>query len=144
MATNIRVEGAQELIKKLRKYGTDAEKKVESITKNIAEEIATDAADNAPANYGKLAQSINASKEYKMLYNVNVNAVPIGAYVEFGTGSKVDVPDEWKDLAWQFYVNGQGYLPHTPYLYPAFRKGRDQYEKDLQDLLDKLSSSFNK
>ena len=81
MATNIRVEGAQELIKKLKKYGTDAEKKVESITKNIAEEIATDAADNAPANYGKLAQSINASKEYKMLYNVNVNAVPIGAYV---------------------------------------------------------------
>ena len=144
MAINVKVEGAQELIKKLRKYGTDAEKKVESITKNIAEEIATDAADNAPANYGKLAQSINASKEYKMLYNVNVNAVPIGAYVEFGTGSKVDVPDEWKDLAWQFYVNGQGYLPPTPYLYPAFRKGRDQYEKYLQDLLDKLSSSFNK
>ena len=144
MATNIRVEGAQELIKKLKKYGTDAEKKVESITKNIAEEIAADAADNAPANYGKLAQSINASKEYKMLYNVNVNAVPIGAYVEFGTGAKVDVPEEWKDLAWQFYVNGQGYLPPTPYLYPAFRKGRDQYEKDLKDLLDKLSSSFNK
>ena len=144
MATNVKVEGAQELIKKLKKYGTDAEKKVESITKNIAEEIATDAADNAPANFGKLAQSINASKEYKMLYNVNVNAVPIGAYVEFGTGAKVDVPDEWKDLAWQFYVNGQGYLPPTPYLYPAFRKGRDQYEKDLQDLLNKLSSSFNK
>ena len=144
MATNVKVEGAQELIKKLKKYGTDAEKKVESITKNIAEEIATDAASNAPVNYGKLAQSINASKEYKMLYNVNVNAVPIGAYVEFGTGAKVDVPDEWKDLAWQFYVNGQGYLPPTPYLYPAFRKGRDQYEKDLQDLLNKLSSSFNK
>ena len=144
MAINVKVEGAQELIKKLKKYGTDAENKVESITKNIAEEIATDAADNAPANYGKLRQSINANKEYKMLYNVNVNAVPIGAYVEFGTGAKVDVPDEWKDLAWQFYVNGQGYLPPTPYLYPAFRKGRDQYEKDLQDLLDKLSSSFNK
>ena len=144
MAINVKVEGAQDLIKKLKKYGTDAENKVESITKNIAEEIATDAADNAPANYGKLRQSINANKEYKMLYNVNVNAVPIGAYVEFGTGAKVDVPDEWKDLAWQFYVNGQGYLPPTPYLYPAFRKGRDQYEKDLQDLLDKLSSSFNK
>ena len=144
MAINVKVEGAQELIKKLKKYGTDAENKVESITKNIAEEIATDAADNAPANYGKLRQSINANKEYKMLYNVNVNAVPIGAYVEFGTGAKVDVPDEWKDLAWQFYVNGKGYLPPTTYLYPAFRKGRVQYENDLQDLLDKLSSSFNK
>ena len=144
MATNIRVEGAQELIKKLRKYGTYAEDKIDSITSAIAQEIATDAASNAPANYGKLRQSINASKENKMLYNVNVNAVPIGAYVEFGTGAKVDVPDEWKDLAWQFYVNGKGYLPPTPYLYPAFRKGRDQYEKDLQNLLDKLSSSFNK
>ena len=144
MATNIRVEGAQELIKKLRKYGKDAEDKIESITAITAQEIATYAASNAPVNYGKLRQSINANKEYKMLYNVNVNAVPIGAYVEFGTGAKVDVPDEWKDLACQFYVNGQGYLPPTPYLYPAFRKGRDQYEKDLQDLLDKLRSSFNK
>ena len=144
MAINVKVEGAQELIKKLKKYGKDAEDKIESITSITAQEIATDAASNAPVNFGKLRQSINASKENKMLYNVNVNAVPIGAYVEFGTGAKVDVPDEWKDLAWQFYVNGQGYLPPTPYLYPAFRKGRDQYEKDLQDLLDKLSSSFNK
>lgn len=144
MAINVRVKGAQELIKKLKNYGKDAESKIESITAITAQEIATDAASNAPANYGKLRQSINATKENKMLYNVNVNAVPIGAYVEFGTGAKVDVPDEWKDLAWQFYVNGKGYLPPTPYLYPAFRKGRDQYEKDLQDLLDKLSSSFNK
>lgn len=144
MAINVRVKGAQELIKKLKNYGKDVEDKIESITAITAQEIATDAASNAPANYGKLRQSINANKEYKMLYNVNVNAVPIGAYVEFGTGAKVDVPEEWKDLAWQFYVNGQGYLPPTPYLYPAFRKGRVQYEKDLQDLLDKLSSSFNK
>ena len=144
MAINVKVEGSQELIKKLKNYGKDAEDKIESITAITAQEIATDAASNAPANYGKLRQSINASKENKMLYNVNVNAVPIGAYVEFGTGAKVDVPDEWKDLAWQFYVNGKGYLPPTPYLYPAFRKGRAQYEKDLQDLLHKLSSSFNK
>jgi HK97 gp10 family phage protein len=144
MAANIRVEGAQEIIKQLKNYGKDVEDKIESITAITAQEIATDAASNAPANYGKLRQSINASKEGKMLYNVNVNAVPIGAYVEFGTGAKVDVPDEWKDLAWQFYVNGKGYLPPTPYLYPAFRKGRAQYEKDLQNLLDKLSSSFNK
>ena len=144
MAANIRVEGAQEIIKQLKKFGKDAEDKIESITAITAQEIATDAASNAPANYGKLRQSINSSKENKMLYNVNVNAVPIGAYVEFGTGAKVDVPDEWKDLAWQFYVNGKGYLPPTPYLYPAYRKGRAQYEKDLQDLLDKLSSSFNK
>ena len=144
MAINVKVEGVQELIKKLKKFGEDAEDKIESITAITAQEIATDAASNAPANYGKLRQSINANKEGKMLYNVNVNAVPIGAYVEFGTGAKVDVPDEWKDLAWQFYVNGKGYLPPTPYLYPAYRKGRAQYEKDLQDLLDKLSSSFNK
>lgn len=144
MSINVRVKGAQELIKKLKNYGKDVEDKIESITSITAQEIASDATSNAPANYGKLRQSINATKEYKMLYNVNVNAVPIGAYVEFGTGAKVDVPEEWKDLAWQFYVNGQGYLPPTPYLYPAFRKGRYQYEKDLQNLLDKLSSSFNK
>ena len=144
MKPKLKITGQKELLKKLAAFGDEAERKVSLITFNTAQEIATDAASNAPANYGKLRQSINATKEYKMLYNVNVNAVPIGAYVEFGTGAKVDVPEEWKDLAWQFYVNGQGFLPPTPYLYPAFRKGRVQYEKDLQDLLDKLSSSFNK
>ena len=65
MATNIRVEGAQELIKKLKKYGKNVEDKIESITAITAQEIATDAASNAPVNYGKLRQSINANKEGK-------------------------------------------------------------------------------
>ena len=64
MAINVKVEGAQELIKKLKKYGKDAEDKIESITSITAQEIATDAASNAPVNFGKLRQSINASKEY--------------------------------------------------------------------------------
>lgn len=42
------------------------------------------------------------------------------AYVEFGTGSKVDIPEGLKKYAMDFYVSGKGRLPAKPYLFPAF------------------------
>ena len=44
MATNIRVEGAKELIKQLKKFGKDVEDKIDSVTAITAQEIATEAA----------------------------------------------------------------------------------------------------
>ena len=55
---------------------------------------------------------------------IRQNFLPMGAYMEFGTGVYVKVAPEWKDMAWQFYVNGKGRLHATPYMYPAFIKGR--------------------
>lgn len=62
---------------------------------------------------------------------IRQNFLPMGAYMEFGTGVYVKVAPEWKDMAWQFYVNGKGRLRATPYMYPAFVKGR----KNLMRLL---------
>lgn len=144
MKPKLKITGDKELLKKIRAFGEEAETRIEGITQIAAQEIALKAIQNVPVNYGKIKQSISSQKESKLLYTVNVNELPIGAYVEFGTGAKVQVPDEWKDLAWQFYVNGQGYLPPTPFLYPAWKAGGKQYEKDLKDLLERLTDKYNK
>lgn len=44
----------------------------------------------------------------------------IGAYVEFGTGSMVQIPEGLEAYAMTFYVNGKGRLPAKPFLFPAF------------------------
>lgn len=144
MKTKLKITGDKQLLKKIRAFGEEAETRIEGITQITANEIALKAIQNVPVNYGKIKQSISAQKETPLLYTVNVNELPIGAYVEFGTGAKVQVADEWKDLAWQFYVNGKGYLPPTPYLYPAWKSGGVQYQKDLEDLLKYLTDKYNK
>lgn len=146
MKPKLVIKGQRELFKKLEAFGDEAEKRVSSITQITAEEIAADATNRAPANFGKLRQSINVEPKTpgNLKYSVNVNVVPIAAYVEFGTGAYVDVPPEWKDMAWAFYVNGKGFMHPQPYLYPAYRSGIDRYERDLQDLLRNLTNKFNR
>lgn len=139
----MKVNGLDKTLRKLAKFGEEADRKVIAVTMVTAQEIATDATQRAPGGKtGKLRQSINASQETPYKWWVNVNIV-YGAYVEFGTGTNVEVPQEWKDLAWSYYVNGQGFMHPQPFLYPAYRKGIKQYEADLKDLLDSLTRKFN-
>ena len=146
MKPKLKITGQKELLKKLAAFGEEAGRKVSLTTFNTAQEIATKAAQNAPTNFGKLKQSINVEPNStgKLFYEVNVNAVPIAAYVEFGTGAFVEVPPEWKDMAWQFYVNGKGWMQPQPYLYPAWRSGSATYERDLEKLLTDLTNKFNR
>ena len=144
MQGKLKITGQKSVFKALAKFGTEVEQKVESVTQTTAQEIALVAAQNAPANFGKLRQSVHARKEGHLFHTVYVNDVPIGAYVEFGTGTFVEVPAEWRDMAWEFYVNGKGYLRPHPYLYPAFTRGKAQYKKDLQQILDNLTKKHSK
>ena len=145
MKPKLKITGQKEVLKKLAEFGDEAERKVSLITFVAAQEIATKAAQNAPTDFGKLKQSINVQPNApgKLFYQVSVNNVPIGAYVEFGTGAFVDVPPEWKDMAWAFYVNGKGWMQPQPYLYPAWRSGGEQYQRDLKKLLSDLTNKFN-
>lgn len=144
MQPKLKITGQKELFKALAKFGQEAEIKIDSVTNITAQEIALNASQNAPTNFGKLKQSIHSRKEGELFYTVYVNNVPIGAYVEFGTGAFVDVPTEWVDMAWQFYVNGKGHLSPQPFLYPAYTRGKAQYEKDLQKLLETLTKKYSK
>lgn len=95
------VKGINETIKELRKFGKDAEKLIDAETEAIAFQIENDAKVLAPKNFGKLAQSISNAKVKMSNYKVTVNE-KYGAFMEFGTGTKVQVPAEFKDMATSF------------------------------------------
>lgn len=165
----LRVKGASEVIKELRKYGKDIEKEIDAETEAIAFQIEADAKQRSPKNFGKLAQSISKSKVSESNYKVTVNE-DYGGYMEFGTGVKVNVPMEFKDLAASFKNNKKGTFKQAlesiklwcrakgidekaaypilakilgagvnpqPFLYPAWVKGKKDYLKNLNKLLNK-------
>jgi HK97 gp10 family phage protein len=95
------VKGLNETIKELRKFGKEMDKKIDFETEDAANKIALEAKQLAPKNFGKLAQSISQAKVKESNYKVTVNET-YGAYMEFGTGAKVQVPAEFKDIANSF------------------------------------------
>ena len=141
MQPKIKITGQKELFRKLAQFGDEAERRIDQITHATATQIADQAKLNAPRSNAEIniAQTINVAKESHLFYTVNVNAVPIAAYLEFGTGAFVDVAPEWKDMAWEFYKNGKGRLHPQPFLYPAYTRGKRIYEDNLKALLDQLT-----
>ncbi len=142
----MRVRGIAGINRMLRDFESKSKVVVESVTQVTVQQVATDAKttlQSSPIDYHKIAQSISAYKESDR-WKVGVNELPMGAYVEFGTGVFVEVPQGWEDTAMQFYVNGKGYLKPFPYLIPAFYKGQEQYKKDIKDAFAHLVAQFNR
>ena len=81
------IKGLTKVLKDLEKFGTEAKKEVDEVTKITSMDVVADAKAFAPKNLGKLAQSIIFTKVGEADYKVVVNS-PYGAYVEFGTGAK--------------------------------------------------------
>jgi HK97 gp10 family phage protein len=143
-----KIKGYDKFIKDLKSLGKEGVKRISETTKANAQEIATNAKIAAKVGKtGKLQQSIKPLEIDNLNWKVSANATgnaPYAAYVEFGTGGMVKVPDELKEIAIQFKGKGvkEINLPARPFLYPAFVKGRIQYIKDLQDDLDDLTKSI--
>lgn len=96
-----KIKGLNKVLKKLSKFGDEAETMIEQTTLATAKEIVLDARNFAPKDKGKLAQSIDDEKVSKLVQKVVVNS-PYGAYVEFGTGKKVSIPNDLKEQADKF------------------------------------------
>ncbi|TDO21887.1 hypothetical protein [Pedobacter duraquae] len=69
-------------------------------------------------------------------YRIWVDAGKMGAYIEFGTGEYAKETlsaynKEWRDMAYEFFINGEGKLPARPYMYPA-------WVKNTTGLMDRL------
>lgn len=71
----------------------------------------------------------------------------IAAYIEFGTGEFAlnylnGQPDEVKDEAIKFFVNGEGKMPAKPYLFPVYYKYKEEIgieiNKRVQKVLDRV------
>jgi HK97 gp10 family phage protein len=141
----MRVKGINSVIANLRKYGKEAQDDIEAVTELVARDIESYAKSNVVANFGKLGQSIKAEKQSKMHWNIEAGGTvaPYAAYVEFGTGGLVQVPNELKEQAWLFKGKGikEVNLKARPYLYPALLRGRKEYLVLLKKTLSKYGKS---
>ena len=161
------------VLKELEGKGNQVDKEVEILTRENAKEIAAQAKLNAPVGIdGHLRNQIEYPKVKDKHYKIVANAYYSG-YVEFGTGTRVKVPTEMKEVAQAIrsnkrrgsFKNGlkkieewcakkgipkesaylifmsilkKGIKPQ-PFMYPAFVKGRKQYTKDLEHLLEDIT-----
>ncbi|MDV3661632.1 hypothetical protein CMU70_14350 [Elizabethkingia anophelis] len=148
------VKGLDKVLRKLDSFGEDGKRRIAAVTKAAALDIQHEATRNAPTMYkyadgqeehvnGEIAKSIKAEKINDTNWTVSVNS-KMGAYAEFGTGAYVQVVDEWKDIAWSYYVNGKGIMLPQPYLYPAYIKGKKQYVQAMEDALEGLKRKYGK
>ena len=69
----------------------------------------------------------------------------IAAYIEFGTGLSAreilaGYPKWIQDIAYEFYVNGQGTLQGKPYLYNNFLVIAEKFKRELKELVDGQSN----
>ena len=135
------IKGLQELLKKFKTLDKEIVQNVEDIMEGAAKNIEEDAKVAAPVDFGKLRQGIKlepiAGKE--MGYRV-VAKEKYSAFMEFGTGGRVKVPSELKEVAIQFKGKGirEVNIQPRPFLYPAFVKHRKILIKDLKDYLKTL------
>ena len=112
MAKKTEIIGLKKLLKDLDKLNIDVFDEVRNVTGATAQGVEGLAKNNARSsiNYGKLAQGIKAIeatniKSKRLEFKVMANATglaPYSAYIEFGTGGKVDVPAAMKDVANEF------------------------------------------
>ena len=143
---SVNAQSVRKALAELQKFGKEAEVIIDESTRIGAEVIRDKAITNINglgAGYPEAVGEVVVSKADINYYTINVQGVPMAAYIEFGTGAHVEVPNEWKGLAWQFYVNGKGTLPPKPYLYPAFSQGREQYQKQLEKAIEALTKKYS-
>jgi len=141
----MQLKGINSVIADLRKYGKEAEKDIEGVTELVARNIEKYAKQSAPANFGKLGQSIKAVQESPLNWTIEAGGViaPYAPFVEFGTGGLVNVPNELKEQAIKFKGRGikQINLRARPFLYPSLIRGREEYLTKLKKVLDKYGKS---
>lgn len=144
MKLNVEIKGINETIKRLKAFGSEAEKLVDIETYDSANAIALNAKRLAPVDTGKLRQGIYVAKPIgakdKIVYSVVSNAI-YSAYMEFGAGRLTSVPPELKELAIQFKGKGirEVNLQPQPFMYPSLIAERPKYLKKLKNVLKNLS-----
>lgn len=157
MSRAVHIKGLDKLLKDLTKLGVKGFERIVSTTEIIAKDMERDAKRLAPFNKktgfgGTLRENIFAQKilntkvgevRWKVLANAFGQA-PYSAYMEFGTGGLVEVPDELKDIAIQFKGAGirEVNLMPQPFLYPALVQGRVDYLKALKQDLEDLTKEI--
>ncbi len=135
---SIRVTGIQQALKALEDYKDTKTERLEEATQQATIDVQRDAKKNAPVDTGRLRSSIHrTSNNLNGTVFTNVEYAP---YIEFGTGSMVDVPEGLEDYAMQFKGEGkrQVNMPSQPFLFPAWEKHRAEYIRKVKKILSSI------
>jgi hypothetical protein len=137
---NIRIEGLDRSLQKLANLQAQNKNEVKKAINETAVNIERKAKENLAAlpfkdSAGGLAQSgyiLYDADGYGTSVGFNAHYAP---YVEYGTGTEVDVPQGFEAYAMQFKRGDGINIPAMPYFHPAI-------ESELQNLKRKLERSM--
>jgi hypothetical protein len=143
MASKINVS---KLLSQISAFGHDANRLAVAVTNETTQSMVTQAKLRVVVDLGQLRQSIG-----KTTASVGFNRsfffanAPYAAYVEFGTGSGVIIPNGFSDMAAPFKGKGiriRNY-PAKPFFIPSYLEGIQQYPKTLRKVLEVQTRKYN-
>lgn len=133
------IQGLDRVLARIANIDEALATKVDKEIGQAAINIANTARSLVPGGAGELSNSIGVDQSQ---HNERIVGTPLlfGAYVEFGTGEFVFITpvaftEEQKEFAKQFYVNGKGRMPASPYLFPALAEETPKVLQRIRTLL---------
>ena len=143
MASKINIS---RLLSQIDSFGKDASRSAVSVTNETAQAMVTAAQLRVPVDINQLRLSIDKTlatvASNRSLFFANA---PYAAYVEFGTGSGVNIPKGFAYLAAPYKGKGirrRDYGP-KPFFIPSYLEGIQQYPKDLIKVLEVQTRKYN-
>lgn len=140
MAVTFKLKGLDKTLKTLSNYPDHVKQAVDDELTQTAGDIVQDAQILAPVDIGTLRHSIKITRAEPLLKQVSATA-EYAAYVEFGTGTKVNIPNAPEGLqqyAMQFKGKGirQVNLPARPYFFPAWQQHTVGLIKRIKEIIE--------
>lgn len=139
MAQGYKIHGLDSLQKKLAALPGQVKQAVIEDIQDAADTIEIKAINRVPVDFGVLKQSIgNEPKNGGLNYIVFVSA-EYAPYVEFGTGTEIEVPSELNGYAKQFIGAGVRKVNITaqPFFFPVYFEERTKLIKTLKNSIKK-------
>lgn len=134
------VKGNKAVIKGLNTFEKRVEGKVKDSFEEWAIETENMAKTNVPVDTGELKNSINARVENEGWTWTVGTPVKYAPYVEFGTGTKVKIPQGLERYAEQFMSPNRDHNVNLPARSYLFNSARENFRK----MIEKLKKDFGK
>jgi len=138
------------LLSQISAFGYDANRLAVAVTNSTTQDMVTAAqlrvTNNNSVDNGQLRLSIGKTTA-RVGYNRSFffSNAPYAAYVEFGTGDGVRIPNGFSDMAAPFKGKGiriRNY-PAKPFFIPSYLEGIQQYPKELRKVLEVETRKYN-
>lgn len=133
----VRVFGVGQTKGKIRQYKDALTKALQQETKNRLQQIRTDAQRDSPVDTGENRREIAVDLAADQLSGTVTANAPHAPFLEFGTGSGVQVPEGFEEVAMEFKGEGKRTVnrPAKPFLIPNYLKALPVYRENIRNIL---------